>query len=136
MIREFRDFLLRGNVIDLAVAVVIGAAFTAVVTSFVDSIINPLIASIGGQPDFSAYTIGPILIGNFINALITFLITALVVFFVLVKPMNETMKRIRKPDAPSTKQCPECLAEIPAAARRCQYCTVLLEPAPGVADET
>lgn len=133
MIKEFRDFLMRGNVIDLAVAVVIGAAFTAVVTSAVDSIINPLIASIGGQPDFSAYTIGPILIGNFINALIAFIITAAVVFFVIVKPMNAAVKRVQRPDAPSTKQCPECLADIPAAARRCQYCTVLLEPVPGTA---
>lgn len=130
MIKEFRDFLMRGNVIDLAVAVVIGAAFTAVVTAFVDSIINPSIAAIGGQPDFAAYTIGPILIGNFINALIAFLITAAVVFFVIVKPMNAAVKRYQKPDAPSTKQCPECLADIPAAARRCQYCTVLLEPVP------
>ncbi len=134
MLKGFKDFLLRGNVIDLAVAVVIGAAFTAVVTSFVDSIINPLIASIGGQPDFSGYTAGPILIGNFVNALITFLITAAVVFFVIVKPMNAAVKRYQKPDAPSTKQCPECLADIPAAARRCQYCTVLIEPLPGAAD--
>jgi large conductance mechanosensitive channel len=135
MIKEFRDFLMRGNVIDLAVAVVIGAAFTAVVTSFVDYVVNPLIASIGGQPDFSAYTLGPILIGNFVNAVITFVITALVVFFVLVKPMNATMKRVKRPDAPSTKQCPECLGDIPAAARRCQYCTVELVLAPGgVAD--
>ncbi len=134
MIKEFRDFLMRGNVIDLAVAVVIGAAFTAVVNAFVEFIINPILGSIGGQPDFSYLVLGPLQIGSFINALITFVITAAVIFFAFVKPMNEAMKRVKRPDAPSTKQCPECLADIPAAARRCQYCTVVIEPLPGAAD--
>lgn len=128
MIKEFRDFVLRGNVLDLAVAVVIGAAFTAIVTSLVDNIINPIIGALVGTPDFSDVVAGPLRIGAFLNSVISFLLIALVVFFVFVKPVNAMMKRVKRDDgAPSTKQCPECLADIPAAARRCQYCTVVLD---------
>ncbi len=134
MIREFRDFVMRGNVLDLAIAVVIGAAFTAIVTSLVDNVITPIIGAIGGNPDFSEITLGPILIGNFINSVISFLLIALVVFLVFVKPMNLAMKRLKTDEAPSTKTCPECFGEIPAAARRCQYCTVVLEGAALPAD--
>ena len=116
MIKGFRDFLLRGNVVDLAVAVIIGAAFGAVVTSLVADVITPLIGAIGGNPDFSAYTLGPIQIGNFINALLSFMIIALVVYFLIVVPMNRIMDRARRqtevaaPPAPTKEEV--LLAEI------------------------
>ena len=130
MLREFREFIMRGNVIDLAVAVVIGAAFGAVVTSLVENLITPLIAAIGGQPDFSdiAFTINESRfgIGAFINSLIAFLIIALVIFFFVVKPMNAMMERVRRgettPD-PTTGVCEYCKTEIPLAATRCPHCT-------------
>ena len=134
MIKEFREFLLRGNVLDLAIAVVIGAAFTAIVTSLVDNIITPIIGYVGGAPDLSGITLGPLLIGNFLNSLISFLLIALVLFFVFVKPMNMAMRRTKQDEAPSTVKCPECFGEIPAGARRCQYCTVVLEGAALPAD--
>ena len=126
MIKEFRDFVMRGNVLDLAIAVVLGVAFTAIVTSLVDNVIMPIVGAVGGSPDFSAITLGPVLIGNFLNSVVSFLLIALVVFFVVVKPMNLAMKRRKTDDAPSTVTCPECFGEIPAGARRCQYCTVVL----------
>jgi len=129
VIKEFRDFIMRGNVLDLAIAVVIGAAFTAIVTSLVDNVITPIIGAIVGNPDFSAIVLGPIRIGSFINSVISFVLIALVLFFVFVKPMNMAMKRLKTDEAPSTRTCPECLAEIPTGARRCQYCTVVLEEA-------
>lgn len=130
MLREFREFIMRGNVIDLAVAVVIGAAFGAVVTSLVENLITPLIAAIGGQPDFSdiAFTINESRfgIGAFINSLIAFLIIALVIFFFVVKPMNALMERVRRgettPD-PTTGVCEYCKTEIPLEATRCPHCT-------------
>lgn len=130
MLREFREFIMRGNVIDLAVAVVIGAAFGAVVTSLVENLITPLIAAIGGQPDFSdiAFTINESRfgIGAFINSLISFLIIALVIFFFVVKPMNALMERVRRgettPD-PTTGVCEYCKTEIPLEATRCPHCT-------------
>ena len=128
--KEFRDFVLRGNVIDLAVAVVIGAAFGSVVTALVEDFITPLIAAIGGQPDFSTldFTINDSVFkyGHFLNAMISFLIVAAVIFFFVVKPMNMLLARMQRPNAPepeSTKQCPECLSAIPLAARRCAFCT-------------
>ncbi len=121
---------MRGNVIDLAVAVVIGAAFGAVVTSLVESLITPLIAAIGGQPDFSAisFTINnsEFMIGQFINALIAFLIIAAVIFLFVVKPMNALMERVRRNEAtpdPTTGVCDYCKTEIPEAASRCPHCT-------------
>jgi len=123
MFKEFKEFLLRGNVIDLAVAVIIGAAFSGVVNSLVADVITPLLGMIGGQPDFSRVTLGPVMIGNFINAVISFLIMATALFFLVVKPMNMAMARTRKPEAPSTRQCPYCASEIPAAAVRCPLCT-------------
>jgi large conductance mechanosensitive channel len=110
VLRGFREFLLRGNVVDLAVAVIIGAAFGAVVTSFVEDVITPLIGAIGGQPDFSAIMLGPLKIGNFFNALISFLVIALVVYFMVVVPMNRIMERTRKqteagdPPAPTKEE--------------------------------
>lgn len=129
MIKEFRDFILRGNVVDLAVAVVIGAAFGAVVASLVENLVTPLIAAIGGEPDFSAlsFTINGSKFGygEFLNALIAFLIIAAVVFFLVVRPLNRVMERLKpgKPVDEPTKACAECLSDIPAAARRCAFCT-------------
>ena len=130
MIRGFREFILRGNVVDLAVAVVIGAAFGAVVTAFVADIITPLIAAIFGEPDFSRLTFtinnSKFLYGAFINAVISFLLIALAVYFAVVVPMNrmaERRARGKAPEDPATKQCPECLSEIPVGAHRCAFCT-------------
>ncbi len=129
MIKGFRDFILRGNVIDLAVAVIIGAAFTAIVTSFVTNIITPLIAAIVGKPDFSALVLhvngGIITYGTFLNSVISFLLIATVVYFLIVAPMNYAINRFKKPEAiePTTKSCPQCLSDIPIAASRCKFCT-------------
>jgi large conductance mechanosensitive channel len=133
MLKEFKEFLFRGNVVDLAVAVVIGAAFTAVVNSLVADIFTPLIAAIFGTQDFSTlnFTINgsQFNYGNFLNALIAFLMVAIVIFFLVVKPMNMMMARKKAgqaPADPTTKICPECLSEIPVAARRCAFCTTVL----------
>lgn len=127
-IDEFKAFIMRGNVLDLAVAVVIGAAFTNIVNSLVENIITPIIAAIGGQPDFSALTFtinnSVFRYGAFLNAMISFLIIALVVFFLIVKPMNTLMARIAPPKpAEEPALCPECLSAIPAEANRCPNCT-------------
>ena len=126
MFKGFRDFILRGNVMDLAIAVIIGAAFTAIVNSLVSDIINPLLAAIIGKPDFSALTLsvnhGVIQYGNFLNALISFLLIAFVVYFFLVVPMSKMLARIRGPIDATTKKCPQCLSEIPLAASRCKFC--------------
>jgi large conductance mechanosensitive channel len=133
MLKEFKEFLFRGNVVDLAVAVVIGAAFTAVVNSLVADIFTPLIAAIFGTQDFSSlnFTINgsQFNYGNFLNALIAFLMVATVIFFLVVKPMNMMMARKNAgqiPADPTTKICPECLSAIPVAARRCAFCTTVL----------
>ena len=129
MLKEFREFVLRGNLVDLAVAVVIGTAFTAVVNSLVKALITPLIAAIGGEPDFAGLTFainGSVFrYGEFINALLTFVIVAAVLFFLVIKPVNALMARLRTepPVAEDTRDCPECLSQIPNAARRCAYCT-------------
>jgi large conductance mechanosensitive channel len=129
VLQEFRDFVLRGNVVDLAIAVVIGAAFGAVVTALVSSFITPLLAAIGGKPDFSAlaFTINGsrFTYGAFLNALISFLILAAVVFFLIVRPLNALMDHMRteSPVAEVTRACPECLSQIPTEARRCAFCT-------------
>ena len=124
MLKGFRDFLLRGNVVDLAIAVVIGAAFGAVVTSFVEDVITPIIGAIGGQPDFSAIMLGPIRIGSFLNAVLSFVILAFVIYFVVVVPMNRIMERARRqtevaePPAPTKEEV--LLAEIRDELRRQQ----------------
>lgn len=128
MFKEFKAFLLRGNVVDLAVAVVIGAAFGAVITSFVTHLLTPLVA-IPGETDFSelAFTVGggTFSYGQFINDFVAFVLIATAVFFVVVKPINALMARHKtEPDVESTtKECPECLSSIPRAARRCAFCT-------------
>jgi large conductance mechanosensitive channel len=129
ILKEFRSFVLRGNLVDLAVAVVIGTAFTAVVTALVRDLITPLIAAIFGKPMFGAldFTINGsrFAYGDFLNAALTFLIVAAVVFFLVVKPVNMLMARLRtEPDVESpTRGCPECLSQIPVDARRCAFCT-------------
>ena len=126
MLKGFREFIMRGNVVDLAVAVVIGAAFTAVVTALVKDLLTPIIALIFGKPDFSAlsFTINhsQFTYGNFINALITFVTVAAAMFFFVVAPMNALMSRRAKED-PDEKECPECTSAIPVRARRCPQCT-------------
>jgi large conductance mechanosensitive channel len=126
MIKGFRDFILRGNVIDLAVAVIIGAAFGAITKSFVEDIITPLIAAVIGKPDFSYLNLTiektPIRYGNFLNSVIYFFIIAFVIYFFLVLPVQKLLARIKGPEAVANKTCPECLSEIPLAARRCKFC--------------
>jgi large conductance mechanosensitive channel len=132
MFQEFKKFLFRGNVIDLAVAVVIGAAFKSVVDSMVGDIIMPVLGLIGANPDFPAWQIGPIKIGSFIDSVISFMIMAAVIFFGVIKPMNVAMNKFVGPADKKTKKCPECTKEIPIAARRCPECTSMLpveEPA-------
>lgn len=133
MLQGFKQFLLRGNVIDLAVAVVIGAAFGAVVDSLVKGLLTPLIGAVGQVPDFSgiAFTINgsKFLVGSFVNALISFLLVAIAVYFFVVVPVNTMVSRANRGDAPpdpTTKQCPECLSEVPIAAKRCRFCTSTL----------
>ena len=132
MLNDFKAFLLRGNIVDLAVAVVIGVAFTAVITALVADLITPLIAAIAGTHDFSSLTFrinGSVFrYGAFFNALLAFLLIATAVFFFVIVPVNALVQRSRReptPD-PTTKKCPECLSEIPVDARRCSYCTTAL----------
>ncbi|HBP51456.1 TPA: large conductance mechanosensitive channel protein MscL [Candidatus Shapirobacteria bacterium] len=133
MFKGFRDFILRGNVIDLAVAVVIGGAFGSIVTALVKDIITPLIGAIGGTPDFSnlIFTLNgsKFLIGDFLNALISFLIISAVIYFLVVLPMNTIMAKIKKGEKvdPTNKTCPECLSQIPLKATRCKFCTAVLK---------
>jgi large conductance mechanosensitive channel len=127
--RDFKAFILRGNVVDLAVGIIIGAAFGTVVTAFVKDLITPLIAALGGQPDFASigFTVNKsrFLVGDFINALISFLIIALVVFFFVVRPVNALMNRRKTemPVDPTTRECPHCLSSIPQQATVCAFCT-------------
>lgn len=129
MLKGFKQFVLRGNVVDLAVGVVIGVAFGAVVTAFVKDLLTPLIAALVGKPDFSALTLtinnSKVLYGDFINALLSFLIIAAAVYFFVVVPVNALIARARKepPADPTTRKCPECLSEIPIGARRCAFCS-------------
>ena len=129
MLKGFRDFILRGNVVDLAVAVVVGAAFTDIVKAFVTFVLTPLIAAVGGKPNFGYIILeigkGKIQIGDFLNAVISFLIIAAVVYFGVVLPMTWFLQRMKRGEAappPSTKKCPECLSDSPLAARRCAHC--------------
>ena len=131
--KGFKQFLMRGNVLDLAVAVVMGAAFGALVTALVKDLLTPLIGAIGGNPDFSAWSVtvngSKLLVGDFMNALIAFVMMAIAVYFFVVVPVNAMVARMRRGEAPpdpTTKKCPECLSEVPIAARRCAHCTSAL----------
>jgi large conductance mechanosensitive channel len=127
--KDFKEFLLRGNLVDMAVGIVIGVAFAAVVTALVSDLITPLIAAIGGKPDFGnlSFTINKshFQYGDFINAIITFVVIAAVVFFLVVKPVNALLNRYKtEPPVDATvRQCPHCLSDIPVAASRCAFCT-------------
>lgn len=130
MLKGFREFILRGNVVDLAVGVVIGGAFGAIVKALVDSLINPFIALLVGKPDFSAviFKIGDTTfkIGDFIGAVVNFLLVAAAIYFFVVLPINTLMARVKRgetPPDPTTKKCPDCLSEIPIAAKKCAFCT-------------
>jgi large conductance mechanosensitive channel len=134
-VKGFRQFLMRGNIIDLAVAVVIGTAFTAVVTALVADIITPLIAAIGGKPNFSGlvFTVNhsQFKYGAFVNAVLSFLIIAAVVYFLIVSPMAKLLARLNRNRAVTERDCPECLSSIPVAATRCMYCTAQVQPVIG-----
>lgn len=130
MLKGFKEFVLRGNVLDLAIAVVIGAAFTNLINALVKDLITPLIGAVVGKPDFSAWVVtvngSPFLVGDFVNAVIAFVLMAAAVYFFVVVPMNAWIERRRRGEAPAdptTKKCPECVSEVPIAARRCAFCT-------------
>ena len=150
MLKGFRDFILRGNVVDLAVAVIIGAAFGAITASLTADVITPLIAALVGAPDFSSLVVhvpvlhhaappsplpagyvppGEIHIGKFLNALINFLLNAAAIYFAIVLPMKYVLSKTTKPVAATTRPCPQCLSDIPLSATRCKFCT---EPVPAV----
>src|SRR3954451_4297611 len=135
MFKEFKQFIMRGNVVDLAVAVVIGAAFGAVVSALVKDLLTPVVAAIVGEHDFSALTFtindSKFLYGDFLNALIAFVSIAAAVYFFVVQPVNVLTARLKpgKPVDQVTRACPECLSDIPAGARRCSFCTSEVVPA-------
>jgi large conductance mechanosensitive channel len=135
IVKDFREFLLRGNLVEIAVGIVIGVAFTTVVMALVGDLITPLIAAIGGQPDFAGlhFTIHHSLFayGAFLNALISFVVIVAVLFYFVVKPLNVLMARFKSepPVDTTVRPCPECLSAIPAEARRCAFCTAQVDPA-------
>jgi large conductance mechanosensitive channel len=136
MLNEFKKFILRGNVVDLAVAVVVGAAFSSVVNGLVKDLITPLLAAIGGQHDFSnlIFTLNnsKFMYGDFLNNIISFMLVATALFFLVVQPLNHLQTRMaarKTPEEPFDRKCPECLSEIPKAASRCKFCTAKLQPA-------
>jgi large conductance mechanosensitive channel len=134
-VKDFKAFLLRGNLVDMAVGIVIGIAFGAVITAFVADLVTPLIAAIFGKPSFSSLTFtinnSQFNYGAFLNALLAFVLVAIVLFFLVIKPVNALVARSRRepPADPTTRNCPECLSEIPVAATRCAFCTTELAPA-------
>lgn len=127
MLKGFKEFIMRGNVVDLAVGVVIGSAFGTVVTSLVQNILTPLISALTRLPDFSNLRLtingSDLGFGLFLNALISFLLVALAIYFFVVVPMNKLFTRFRRPEAPTTKECQQCLSEVPIEASRCKHCT-------------
>jgi len=127
MFKGFRDFVLRGNVVDLAVGVVIGAAFGSVVTAFVKDLLTPLIAALVKKPDFSGFAFelhgSKFQYGDFVNTIISFLLIAAAVYYFVVLPVNHLMKKFEKQALPDKKKCPECQSDIPVAAKRCGFCT-------------
>ncbi|MDQ5971527.1 MAG: large conductance mechanosensitive channel [Patescibacteria group bacterium] len=133
MLKDFKQFLLRGNVVDLAIGVVVGASFGTIVTALVNDLINPLISVVAQIPDFSnmAFSVGDskFLYGHFINTVISFILVASAIFFFVVKPMNLLIKSSKKkaPIDDTKKKCSECLSEIPKAAKRCMYCTHIVD---------
>ena len=138
IVNEFRTFIMRGNVVDLAIAVVIGAAFSGIVTALVNGIFMPLIGAVGGKPTFDQYYLSlnhsKILLGTALAAIVNFLIVAAVIFFLVLKPLNALMalraRHNESPAEPQTRECPYCLSEIPLKATRCRYCTADVAPVP------
>jgi large conductance mechanosensitive channel len=132
MLKGFREFILRGNVIDLAVGVVIGASFGNVISAFVKDLLTPLIAAMGGQPDFSSlyFTVNQsrLMYGDFLNAVISFLIIGATIYFIVVLPMSRLMARTKAREVPVTRKCPECLSDVPIQARKCAFCTANITP--------
>lgn len=132
MLKGFKQFIFKGNVVDLAIAVIIGAAFGSVVNAFVKDLLTPLIAAIGGQPDFSSlyFTVNNsrFLYGDFLNAVISFLIVGAAVYYFVVVPMSSVYGRMRGSEAPTTRECPECMSVVPIRARRCAHCTAIISP--------
>ena len=130
MLKGFREFVLRGNVVDLAVGVVMGAAFGAVVSAFVKDLLTPIIAAFAGKPDFSGFSFefngAKFLYGDFLNAVISFLLIAAAVYYFVVLPVNTLMKRFEKQALPDKKKCPECRSDIPLDARKCAFCTSVI----------
>jgi len=131
--KGFKQFILRGNVLDLAVAVIMGAAFGSVVTALVKDLLTPLITAVAGSPDFSTIAVdlrgSKLLIGDFLNAVISFAMVAAAIYFFIVLPVNSLTARLNRGEAPpdpTTKKCPECLSEVAIAARRCAFCTSAL----------
>jgi large conductance mechanosensitive channel len=140
VLKGFREFLFRGNVLDLAVAVVMGGAFGGIVTALVKDLLTPLIAAIVGKPDFSALTFtvnnSKFLYGDFLNAVVSFALVGAAIYFFVVVPMNAVTSRLKEPASvaePATKTCPECLSQIPVAARRCAHCTAVVSTQTGSA---
>jgi large conductance mechanosensitive channel len=133
LVQGFRNFLLRGNLVELAVAVVIGTAFGLVVSALVADLITPLIAAIGGKPDFASlyFTVNKskFAYGSFINSLVSFLIIAAVVYFLVVVPMVKLLALMQRNAAATERDCPECLSSIPVNATRCKFCTAIVPPA-------
>ncbi|HXW38932.1 MAG TPA: large conductance mechanosensitive channel protein MscL [Acidimicrobiales bacterium] len=133
MVKDFKEFLLRGNLLELAVAVVIGVAFTDVINALVKDLVTPLIAAIGGQPNFSGLFFdvhnSRFLYGDFVNALLSFVIVAAVLFFLVIRPVNHLLDGLgRTAHDDPVRECPECLSKVPVAARRCAYCTSAIVP--------
>jgi large conductance mechanosensitive channel len=133
MIKGFKNFIIKGNVVDMAVGVVIGVAFSSVVTALVKDLITPLIGALGGIPDFSGIFFNinksKFMVGDFFNAIISFLMIAAVIYFAVIIPINKLMEKMKsgKSEDPSDKVCPECLSMIPIKARRCKYCTAVVK---------
>ena len=133
MLKGFKEFIMKGNVVDMAVGVVIGVAFGNVISAMVSGLITPLIGAFGGTPDFSgiSFTVNNsvFMVGDFLNALISFLTIAAVIYFAVVMPMNKMTERMKrgKTEDPTEKACPECLSLIPIKAKRCKFCTTILK---------
>ncbi|MGZ3668701.1 MAG: large conductance mechanosensitive channel protein MscL [Bdellovibrionota bacterium] len=136
MIQGFKQFIVKGNVIDLAVAVIIGAAFGAVVSAFVKDLLTPLIAAIGGKPDFSSlyFTVNSsrFMYGEFLNSITSFLIVAATIYFVVIVPVSRITALTKSAEVPTTKKCPECLSDVPLQARRCAHCAEEIGPVSSV----
>ncbi len=130
----FKKFLIRGNLVDLAVAFVVGAAFTGLVQDFVKSFIGPLLALFGGKPDFTALKVTingtPFPYGIFLTSAISFLITAAIIYFLVVLPITKVTERLHRHQDPTERECPECLSDIPVRATRCKFCTAVVQPTP------